>query len=170
MSGHHGQDGRSERRFERGGLKYVILDLLSEKSRHGYEIIQAISERSAGLYTPSPGSVYPVLQMLEDLGQVTLAQGDGRKIYTLTDTGKAFLADRAEQVNQSWQRAGWLEEPEGSHGWEPDVWQALRSEIRDVGRFFGHRGWMRHLNHEKMARILQVIAKARAEIEQILSE
>src|SRR3712207_5975654 len=63
--------GRGERLFDRGDLKYVILDLLRARPRHGYDIIRALEDRFRGLYSPSPGSVYPTLQLLEDQGLVS---------------------------------------------------------------------------------------------------
>lgn len=86
--------------FERGALKYLVLDLLSEKPRHGYDIIRAIEEQFGGHYSPSPGSVYPTLQMLEDLGHVRATEEDGKKVYELTDEGTAFLEEHAERVKK----------------------------------------------------------------------
>ncbi len=68
-----------ENRFERGDIKYVILDLLRERPSYGYEIIRALEERFGGLYTPSAGTVYPTLQMLEEMGYVTSSQSEGEK-------------------------------------------------------------------------------------------
>ena len=67
------------RLFEKGDLKYVILQLLSERSAHGYEVIRALEERFGGMYTPSAGAVYPTLQMLEDMEYVSSTQQDGKK-------------------------------------------------------------------------------------------
>src|SRR5499427_9939410 len=66
-------------RAERGGVRYLVLDTLAERPRHGYEIIQAIEERSGGAYRPSPGVVYPTLQMLEELGHAQLTSEESRK-------------------------------------------------------------------------------------------
>src|SRR5262245_30609172 len=76
--------GRGRRQmFEAGEIKFVILRLLKEKPRHGYEIIKALEERMAGCYTPSPGTVYPTLQMLEDQGYVRAAESGGKKVYEI---------------------------------------------------------------------------------------
>jgi len=83
---HSGGHGRGQV-FERGDLKYVILELVAEKPRHGYDVIQALEERFGGLYAPSPGAVYPTLQMLEDMGCVTVTERDGKKVYQITDEG-----------------------------------------------------------------------------------
>ena len=85
---------RSLRRFfAHGDLRLVILNLIAEKPRHGYEIIKAIEDAVAGAYSPSPGTIYPTLTLLEDLGYVTVAPaGDGgKKLHAITDQGRAFL-------------------------------------------------------------------------------
>src|SRR5689334_16847372 len=90
--GRHGGGGRG-RVFDQGELRFVILRLVAEKPRHGYEIIKAIEERLAGAYSPSPGVIYPTLTLLEELGYATASDGEGgRKRYTVTPEGEAFLA------------------------------------------------------------------------------
>ena len=79
--------------FERGDLKFVILRLISKRPMHGYEVMKALEEESKGYYRPSPGSVYPTLQMLEDEGYVTVEEADGKKIYSITEDGAAYLGD-----------------------------------------------------------------------------
>lgn len=80
-----------ESSFQKGDLKYVILDLIRDKPRHGYEIIRELEEKSHGLYTPSPETVYPTLQMLEEMGYASATERDGKKIYTITEEGLKFL-------------------------------------------------------------------------------
>src|ERR1700687_1639575 len=76
------------RMFDQGHLKFVILQLLDEKPRHGYEIIKELEERSGGRYSPSPGTVYPTLTLLEEMGYATatLEEG-GKKVYAITESG-----------------------------------------------------------------------------------
>jgi DNA-binding PadR family transcriptional regulator len=81
------------RRARRGDVKYLVLELLAEGPKHGYEIIRAIEERRG--VRPSAGSVYPTLQMLEDGGFVTAEQLDGKRVYTITPEGRTLLAERA---------------------------------------------------------------------------
>ena len=76
--------------FQKGDLKYVILDLIKEKPRYGYEIIRDLEERSHGFYTPSPGVIYPTLQMLEETGYTSSAEQDGKRVYTITEEGRQF--------------------------------------------------------------------------------
>ncbi len=93
-----GFGGFRERFFDRGDLKYVILELLRERPRHGYDIIRALEDRFHGAYRPSPGSVYPTLQMLEDGGYVTSEQVDGKRVYTITDAGIEALRLQAAML------------------------------------------------------------------------
>ncbi|SEB81689.1 DNA-binding transcriptional regulator, PadR family [Paramicrobacterium humi] len=84
--------------FAHGSLRLYLLSLLAEQPRHGYELIQALSERFGGTYSPSAGTIYPRLSKLEDEGLVTKTS-DGRKtVYSITDAGRAELADRAEEL------------------------------------------------------------------------
>ena len=90
---HGGGRGRLGRMFDHGDLRTVILQLIAEKPRHGYEIIKAIEEQSAGAYSPSPGVIYPTLTMLEELGHTTTAASDGnKKQHSITPEGEAYLA------------------------------------------------------------------------------
>jgi DNA-binding PadR family transcriptional regulator len=154
-----------DRLFGKGDLKYVFLDLLQEKPRHGYDLIRELEERFAGQYTASPGTVYPVLQMLEDMGYVSVAQQDGRKTYTVTAEGQAFLAEREGQVKEIWQRArGFC----GGWGGQGD-WQEMMGELRDLGQLFGRGGRSGRIDAERMAQIRGVLANARREIEASLA-
>lgn len=157
-----GRPGPS-RRFGKGDLKYVFLDMLAEQPRHGYDLIRALEARCAGGYTASPGTVYPILQMLEDMGHVTVAEQDGRKIYTVTTAGHAFLDERREQVQGIWERAS------QGHGGPHDMhqWMAMMHELRELGMRFA-RGRPGELSPERLTRIHAVLVKARHEIEGIL--
>jgi len=74
--------------FESGEVKYVILRLLKEKPRHGYEVIKALEEKMGGWYTPSAGTIYPTLQLLEDQGYVRVVETEGKKVYHITPEGR----------------------------------------------------------------------------------
>lgn len=109
MGGHHHGGMRGHRPFGRGGpgwergcgprarrgdVKFFILEILAEGPRHGYDIIAALEQKSGGRYRPSPGSVYPTLQLLEDGGFATAESVSGKRVYTITDAGRALLKDR----------------------------------------------------------------------------
>lgn len=81
-------------RMGRGDVRVAILALLAEQPMHGYQIIQQIEERSGGTWKPSPGSVYPTLQLLTDEGMVDVEEADGRKTYSLTEAGRAEASDK----------------------------------------------------------------------------
>src|SRR6266852_3133281 len=79
-----GSGGEGGRFFGRGDVKFALLELLRERPMHGYEMMKALEEKSGGFYRPSPGSVYPTLQMLEDGGLVTSNEVEGKKVYSIT--------------------------------------------------------------------------------------
>jgi DNA-binding PadR family transcriptional regulator len=81
-------------RARRGDIKFLILAVLADGPRHGYDIIAALEEKSNGRYRPSPGSVYPTLTMLEEGGFITGEQADGKRVFTITDAGRAMLATK----------------------------------------------------------------------------
>jgi len=149
--------------FEKGDLKYVILDLLKEKPRHGYEIIRAMEEHFHGFYSPSAGSVYPTLQLLEDMGYIKATEQDGKKVYTITEDGKRFLTEREEIFSkirgrmQDWWQMGNREE-------FFDILHEIRGLMQTVGRKFPR------LDREKIARIKEVVNKACRDIQEIIEE
>jgi len=94
-------EGRGRGRFfEQGQLRLVLLALIAEAPRHGYEIIKAIEERLGGGYSPSPGVIYPTLTLMNELGYTTVSETDGgRKLYTITEEGRAHLAENQGMVD-----------------------------------------------------------------------
>lgn len=97
--GHGGPGGRRGRMFDGGDLKLLVLQVLSHQPSHGYEVIKAIGEQVGGDYSPSPGTIYPLLTMLEDLGLAEAAATEGsRRQYALTEAGRAHLAEQAEAL------------------------------------------------------------------------
>lgn len=87
----------------RGDVRAAILAVLAEQPTNGYQIIQEIAERSGGAWKPSPGSIYPTLQQLEDEGLVTADAETGRRTFTLTDEGRAYVAEHADEVSAPWE-------------------------------------------------------------------
>jgi len=90
--------------FGSGDMKYVILKLLKDKPRHGYEVMKELEERMHGCYSPSPGSVYPTLQWLEDEGLVSAKDVAGKKVYEITDLGRKFLDEHKDLVEEIFDR------------------------------------------------------------------
>ena len=91
-----GPRGRGRGRARRGDVRAAVLALLAERPMHGYEIIGELAERTDGLWKPSPGSVYPTLQMLEEEGLVAGEEMDGKRRFTLTDQGRAKVAEQGD--------------------------------------------------------------------------
>lgn len=93
-----GRRGGRRRMFQAGELRLVLLKLIAEQPRHGYDLIKAIEELSLGSYSPSPGVVYPSLTMLQDMGLIREDEADGsRKVFSITAEGAAYLAERREE-------------------------------------------------------------------------
>jgi len=161
-----GPGGFGAARFERGDLKLVILGLLKEKPRHGYDIIQELEKRFHGFYSPSPGSVYPILQLLEDQDFVSSNQQSGKKTYTIIEIGKKFLEEHAQEIDtmQEKMRSPWGEH-EGLHMHE------LREEIGKTARliFCGAADGVLK-NSEKRKKLHEAFAHFRTEIESILED
>jgi DNA-binding PadR family transcriptional regulator len=94
-----GPGGRG-RVFDQGELRFVLLALIAEAPRHGYEVIKAIEDRLSGSYSPSPGVIYPTLTLINELGYATVSEtGGGRKLYTITEEGRAHLAENRATVD-----------------------------------------------------------------------
>jgi DNA-binding PadR family transcriptional regulator len=149
--------------FSKGDLKYVILDLIKDKPRYGYEIIRALEDRSLGFYKPSPGSVYPTLQMLEEMGYASTIEQDGKKVYTITENGRRFLDERKDLADKIRERM--------KRHWNPkDVGEFAETMLvlSRVGRKMKRR--FRSLEPNQMQRIKEIVSRACQEIEAILEE
>lgn len=163
---HHDRHSRrhsSESSFNKGDMKYVILDLLKEKPRHGYEVIRELEEMSHGLYTPSPGAVYPTLQMLEEMGYAEATERDGKKIYTITEEGLKFLDERQDSADEvrSHMKSKWSFKNVGKMAMMMKEYHALEHLLSRV---------LRSQDAEKMQRVRQVLSDAYKEIEAIMAE
>jgi DNA-binding PadR family transcriptional regulator len=98
--------GPGRRFFRQGEVRLALLSLLQDEPAHGYELMKRLEERSGGMYRASAGTVYPVLQQLEDEGLVKIQEDADKKVYHLTDTGREELLAHEEHVERIWQRAG----------------------------------------------------------------
>ncbi|MBW0018473.1 MAG: PadR family transcriptional regulator [Mycobacterium sp.] len=144
-------------RGRRGDVRAAILVLLAERPMHGYEMIQQIAERSNGIWKPSPGSVYPTLQLLDDEGLVTAGETDGsKKLYALTDEGRAA----AEKV----ETPPWEQIAEGVDAGQINLRAA-------AGQLFGAVAQSAHTaTSEQQQRIVEILNNARREVYGILGE
>lgn len=162
--GHHGPFGGGEGRrfFGRGDVKFALLQLLQERPMHGYEMIKALEEKSSGFYSPSPGSIYPTLQMLEDGGFVTSSDVEGKKVYSITDAGRTLLAERQKE-EESFGGPPWMR---GFHGGRRGFaeMQALRAEVVEVTRLLAIAGRMSFRDAEQLTRLRGIIERTRKDL------
>ena len=154
--------GEGGRAFGRGDLKYALLELVQERPMHGYEMMKALEEKSGGFYSPSPGSVYPTLQMLEDGGYVTSKETDGKKVYSITDAGRALLAERRKNEETPF-GPPWMRGFGRGRRPSPEM-QALRSEAMEVMRLFAIAGRMAFQNPEQLSHLRSVIERTRKDL------
>ena len=96
---HFGRGGRAARFLEHGDLRLLVLHLINQEPRHGYELIKAVEDLTGGAYAPSPGVIYPTLTMLEELGQAEATAEGSKKLYSITDAGRAALAENQALVD-----------------------------------------------------------------------
>jgi DNA-binding PadR family transcriptional regulator len=97
--------GKHSRFFDNGEVRLAILSLFEDGPKHGYQLMKEMQERSGGIYRASAGTVYPTLQQLEDEGMIESEKKDGRRVYTLTEAGRAEVARDPEAVHRIWERA-----------------------------------------------------------------
>lgn len=140
-------------RMKRGDIKYHLLEILKETPRHGYEIISELEKQSGG-YRPSPGSVYPTLQMLEEGGFLTSEQIDGKKVYTITEEGLKLLEERGEE----------------RFGFPPKMARAveMRKSLMKLGA--AAMEGVRDGDEETIKRINEIVNKAKKDVYSILAE
>lgn len=164
--GRRGRGGpfRGGRMFEQGDLKYVILQLLDEKPRHGYEIIKELEERFGGMYSPSAGTVYPTLTLLEDLGYASVSvEEGGKKVYAITDEGRAYLQQNKSAVDDIFERISEL----GSTFLSDAVMEVNRA-IKNVAQAT-YRGAPRVFrDKEATTKIREALERAAREIDEIV--
>ena len=144
---------RSRRMFESGELRLVLLKLIADEPRHGYDLIRAIEELTGGEYAPSPGVVYPTLTLLQDMGLVEEAPGEGpRKPFQVTEEGRAHLAEREEEIQALLERLTELKPRPFPEGGSP-VWRAMRNLGVAIRSRLGHGDVTEETVHELAALI-----------------
>jgi DNA-binding PadR family transcriptional regulator len=167
MFGTHFQDTpRHSRFFKKGDLKYVILDILKDYPSHGYDITTILEERFHGLYSPSAGSIYPILQFLENAKYLTSCRREGKNVYTITDAGKNFLLEEKNTTDKIKERFQGL-------------WASSDKEyLRDVRALLNYSSEIRHIigriavskDTSKVAVIKKILAKAFTEIKTVTED
>ncbi|THD57719.1 PadR family transcriptional regulator [Phenylobacterium sp.] len=158
--GHH-RGGRVGRFLEHGDLRFVVLALIAEQPRHGYELIKELEDRTGGAYRPSPGVIYPLLAMLEDEGFIRPAQAEGgRKLFEITPEGQTALEQNRAGVDAVFSRMA--EASEGSRMGGHRVGRAMAN----LGMALGQR-MRREISEEQIDKIISMIDDTAAAIEKV---
>ena len=147
--------------FQKGDLKYIILGLLKDKPRHGYDIIRELEEQSYGFYKPSPGVIYPTLQMLEEMGYASSTEQEGKRVYSITEEGLKFLANQSDIADGVRRQM--------KHKWSfKNIGRMamIMREHHELEELLG-RGF-RSLNADKAEQIRQILSQAYQEIESVI--
>ena len=154
---------RSRRMVESGELRLVLLKLIAEEPRHGYDLIRAIEELTGGEYVPSPGIVYPTLTMLQDMGLIEEAPGEGaRKPFQVTEAGEKHLEEKEKEADAIYDRlADLAPDPEQSAG--PAIARAVRNLMTALSHRIGRDGLDDDLLHE----IASILDDAAQRIERV---
>jgi DNA-binding PadR family transcriptional regulator len=147
------------RKARRGDIRTAALLLLAEQPRNGYQIMQEVEERSDGVWRPSPGSVYPALQQLEDEGLIRSEEIDGRKLYAITEEGRAQLERRDPQEPAPWEQMS---------GDVSDQAFELAKLMREVASAFAQV--MRTGSEAQLKRARELLVAARRDLYRILAD
>ena len=161
--GRHGR-GRGRRRvFESGELRLVLLKLIADEPRHGYDLIRAIEELTGGEYAPSPGVIYPTLTLLQDMGLIEEADAEGsRKAFAATDEGRAHLDEKGDEVEALFERLEELAPDTRNLGGAP-LGRAIKNLMNALGNRVRREGFHEELLHE----ITAILDEAAQRIERV---
>jgi DNA-binding PadR family transcriptional regulator len=146
--------------FEAGEIKFVILRLLKEKPRHGYEVIKALEEKLGGYYTPSPGTVYPTLQLLEDQGYVRAVEAEGKKVYEITAEGERYLEEHRDLLDEIVDRVR-----ETVRDFTGGAIGELQGEFARLARGTFRHAWRRGPDDPAVKRVAEILKQAADDIE-----
>jgi DNA-binding PadR family transcriptional regulator len=162
-SGGRGRGRRARRMFESGELRLVLLKLIADEPRHGYDLIRAIEDLTGGEYAPSPGVVYPTLTLLQDMGLIEEAAGEGaRKPFQVTGEGRTHLDERADEVESLFERLVDLKPSDGSMA-GPAIGRAVKNLMTALSHRIGRDG----LNEELLHEIAAILDEAAQRIERV---
>ena len=160
--------GRRGRRrvFEPGELRLVLLKLIADQPRHGYDLIRAIEEMTHGTYAPSPGVVYPTLTMLQDMGQIEETKGEGsRKAFAATDEGRAHLEEKADEVDALISRLEDLGSEQRKAGGAP-----IKRAVGNLLSALWHRVTRDEVDEQTLHDIAAILDEAAQKIERLKSK
>ena len=154
--------GGRGRRARRGDVRAGILVLLAEQPRNGYQMMQELEQRSQGMWRPSPGSIYPALQQLEDEGLVQEEKTGSGRTFHLTAAGKTYVSKHRDDLTAAWESATESSEPDGHERWE---FMALMRPIAHAAIQIAHSG-----TAAQRAEAQRVLSEARRGLYRILAE
>jgi DNA-binding PadR family transcriptional regulator len=158
-----GRRGRGRRMFDSGELRLVLLRLLADQPRHGYDLIRAIEEMTGGRYAPSPGVVYPTLTMLQDMGLIQESEAEGtRKAFAVTPEGEAHLAERADEVEALIARLSGLGDEKRKAGGAP-----IRRAVGNLLAALWHRATSADMDEERLHALAAILDEAAQKIERL---
>jgi DNA-binding PadR family transcriptional regulator len=157
---------RGGRFWGHGDLKLVILALLEEKPRHGYDIIKALEEKSGGMYQPSAGTIYPTLTLLEEMGFARGTTDDGgKKVYEITDAGRQHLAENRPTLDDIFSRIA-----RTGAGLTSDAMQEMNKSFRHVARATYSQAAHRLDDHEFLRGVSKLLDEAAAAIDALAAK
>jgi DNA-binding PadR family transcriptional regulator len=160
--GHGGGRGR-RRVFDSGELRLVLLSLIADQPRHGYDLIRAIEELTHGVYAPSPGVVYPTLTMLQDMGLIEEAKGEGsRKAFQVTAEGEAHLAEKADEVAALLERLEEAGSDQRKAGGAP-----IKRAVGNLLSALWHRATREDMDEARLHEIAAILDEAAQKIERL---
>ncbi|MDQ1692919.1 MAG: hypothetical protein QOH85_454, partial [Acidobacteriaceae bacterium] len=151
--------GGPGRLFASGDLRFLLLELIAEKPRHGYDLIKAIEEKLGGAYSPSPGVIYPMLTLLEETGLATVTNEGTRKLYSITEEGSKSLEENREAVDAILHRMAGISGAARPAERDPQIMRAVQNFRMALGLRAGN------LMPEQRSRIVEIIDQAAREIE-----
>ena len=156
--------GRGRRRmFDAGELRLVLLKLIADQPRHGYDLIRAIEELTHGVYAPSPGVVYPTLTMLQDMGLIEEAKGEGsRKAFQITADGEAHLAEKADEVAALLERLEEAGSDQRKAGGAP-----IKRAVGNLLSALWHRATRDDMDEARLHEIAAILDEAAQKIERL---
>lgn len=159
-----GHEGRGRRRmFDGSELKLLLLQLIAEQPRHGYDLIRVVEERTGGAYAPSPGVVYPTLTLLADMGLIDEAKDEGaRKLFSVTEAGRAHLVENAAEVEALFERLGALGAMRAKTDGAP-----IRRAMGNLRQVLQHRLSADDVEMETLHQVAAILDEAAQKIERL---
>ncbi|MFZ0820244.1 MAG: PadR family transcriptional regulator [Candidatus Acidiferrales bacterium] len=153
---------RRSQMFESGEVKFILLRLIQESPRHGYEVIKALAEKTWNCYTPSAGTIYPTLQLLEDQGYIRAVETAGKKVYHITRDGERFLEEHRAKLDEILERVR-----DTVRDFAGGAMGDLNGTFARLAAVTYKRAWRRGPEDPAIKRVTQILSEAADEIDQV---